>query len=1016
MVLPNDGFIDTAGSGGSETSSGRSSRRLSGMSPEKALREQSRLGSLRKSYCTQWNFPSSLNCSGCTFYLQAIEGKQPTGKARSETHGRSKKYECQKPWQMVADLEARLLASPDSYKYSTQDAWVECVGKWIKANASCNLSRWKTTAPVSASHSTTKRAIAVLQAEDLTASPETESSVTTTTTTTTTEEDGRKVKKLKEDIEVRTLTVKSQGHAFEIEGVPSSYVVVLKNRYERLRNVSEKVKAMEGSLRGTRFTSKVEPITHAILAVGLSSAPSLPLSQAAHLMPMFVGAFLSNHGLLDNTKIESFSKCFPSAAYFRDLMYRFAAENLLELGEKIKGKFVFLSCDKGSKKGVGHFVKVLSWFGNSSVQKQCLDIDGSEGSTEQCADAINASLKKVGVAKLSGQTTDSGGGGVLDGLAAALSTRGLCNPGYLVASCSLHNLQLTIAKPIKETMGEGGLDKRNVLQLLHSVYDLQDSLSHDVWKLIIKEAQEFLMLYAGEDNQYNGNTNGDISFASKWNKVKAFRRFPTVCNDSSVNKTARKFQAPVLTRWWTVGEAAVIVYDSFLLLLKVTQSIINSSSGKPNKIASGLQPLLLEPEIYSDLTLITCYHIAYVVPHFGWMQAETDLSGVPGFQAHNTLARYFLLQQDLSNMKSTIGTSHPTFRPFQDSLLLLGDQVKQRQVRKVSTFIDLAVESLNKHFKKRWMSKELLPAALLSERPLAAIVASAMLQRDPKDTFDPPEHPSPVHKKSFNLKNFQEFVYNGVTVGETYEPMALHAALQLIDGAVDIRDMSSPTIVHTWMYSTYLPLASHTQFVEAGVKEAKIVSQSDRSEPLRSAYAINRSARVHSVSDKPLRDIPPTERVEALVTSAKVHMEIHRGLRQVDVNTYNNRISAITKAIRGDHYKKERVEQLKQVASNKSNINKKENDRQRKSGVDRTLDQLGFISYGNLLKATHHEPLRQELVHRGVCTIEEANAWNFSESKKKLKAHEVKRLENSADKACAMRGFQPLSTAQFRIG
>jgi hypothetical protein len=137
-------------------------------------------------------------------------------------------------------------------------------------------------------------------------------------------------------------------------------------------------------------------------------------------------------------------------------------------------KFVYLSCDKGNKKGVGHFVKILSWLDSSSsrVLKQCLDIDGSEGTTDQCANAIRASLLKVSVTKLSGQTTDSGGGGVLDGLAAALASRTLCVPNYLVASCSLHNLQLTITKPIKDTMGEGGLEKRNIMQLLHSLYDL----------------------------------------------------------------------------------------------------------------------------------------------------------------------------------------------------------------------------------------------------------------------------------------------------------------------------------------------------------------------------------------------------------------------------------------------------------------------------------------------------------------------------------------------------------------
>jgi hypothetical protein len=74
--------------------------------------------------------------------------------------------------------------------------------------------------------------------------------------------------------------------------------------------------------------------------------------------------------------------------------------------------------------------------------------------------------------------------------------------------------------------------------------------------------------------------------------------------------------------------------------------------------------------------------------------------------------------------------------------------------------------------------------------------------------------------------------------------------------------MSKPNFYKSWMYSTYLPLASQTQFVEAGVKEAKIVSQLDRSEQLRSVYAINRSARVHPApGETALREQGAPERV-----------------------------------------------------------------------------------------------------------------------------------------------------------
>ena len=179
--------------------------------------------------------------------------------------------------------------------------------------------------------------------------------------------------------------------------------------------------------------------------------------------------------------------------------------------------------------------------------------------------------------------------------------------------------------------------------------------------------------------------------------------------------------------------------------MKICQSVINSSTGRSNKIASCLQPMLLEPEIYSDLCLLQGYYSHYLKGHFKWMQEATDLSGVPGFQSHNTLPRYFLLQDQLSTMKSTILSDHPAFHHFRSSLQLLSPDSVTTQVNKVNTFMTVATESCHKHF-KRWMSKDLLPAALLSEKPLAKIVARAMLRQHRFEALENREYASTVHK------------------------------------------------------------------------------------------------------------------------------------------------------------------------------------------------------------------------------------------------------------------------------
>jgi hypothetical protein len=72
---------------------------------------------------------------------------------------------------------------------------------------------------------------------------------------------------------------------------------------------------------------------------------------------------------------------------------------------------------------------------------------------------------------------------------------------------------------------------------------------------------------------------------------------------TTMKKRIMKVPAPVLTRWWTVGETASVTWTAYLLLFRLCQQVINSHGTihRSNKIASGLQPLLLEEELFSTI-------------------------------------------------------------------------------------------------------------------------------------------------------------------------------------------------------------------------------------------------------------------------------------------------------------------------------------------------------------------------------------------------------------------------------
>jgi len=104
---------------------------------------------------------------------------------------------------------------------------------------------------------------------------------------------------------------------------------------------------------------------------------------------------------------------------------------------------------------------------------------------------------------LYGQTTDAGGGGVTDSLHATMHKLELCiDPSkYRIATCAIHGLQLQLHNSVCAALGDGGLEKVNAMQLLHSVYDLR--LKAVSWAIemrhgqppIVREAHEAIAQY-----------------------------------------------------------------------------------------------------------------------------------------------------------------------------------------------------------------------------------------------------------------------------------------------------------------------------------------------------------------------------------------------------------------------------------------------------------------------------------------------------------------------------------------
>ena len=322
------------------------------------------------------------------------------------------------------------------------------------------------------------------------------------------------------------------------------------------------------------------------------------------------------------------------------------------------------------------------------------------------------SMKKIGGSKINivfnGCTTDSGGGGTGESLYTYMDELKLCSDeGYLVGYCCLHTLQLTLSNAMAATIGKGGLEERNAMQAIHSFYDLQDAMEFGLWEKYWKKVAEQMNL--------------------KSEKVK-------------------KIAAPILTRWWTVGEAAKSILDNLPILLEIAQKVVNANPGnnKLNKIASGILSLMRKPIIVSDIKLISCFHNVFLNHHFEWLQnGDAGVGGTPGFLGRHMLVRYFLMHSDIKKLTNDRWKeAGEKMEPFLKSLDEEGLNIpvddpadptrknktlgRHIQAKKANMFFKTSLDILTKHYEDAFCNR-LLFLSLYGEQCSSKTVARVLL-------------------------------------------------------------------------------------------------------------------------------------------------------------------------------------------------------------------------------------------------------------------------------------------------
>jgi hypothetical protein len=314
--------------------------------------------------------------------------------------------------------------------------------------------------------------------------------------------------------------------------------------------------------------------------------------------------------------------------------------------------------------------------------------------------------------------------------------------------------------------------------------------------------------------------------------------------------------------------------------------------------------------------------------------------------------------------------------------------------------------SLDKHH-LRWCN-ELLTAALGGEAPLGKVVARVPLNHHLPD--NPLEQNqidvcyfSKNHDRHIDLLDFASFVRTNYTQRETGMDATAKLLAQLVSTGVDIwKEEDAPkndAALRDHFCSVCVPLASNSQFVEAGVKEAKIVSTTGRNEELRSVCAISRSFLFEKL--KPAKNAP--DRVVQILGVVIHQNETHE--KEITQPARTERRKEVTCALAEDHLRKERLEKKQNKISTKGSDDKAHNVTQKLDGMEDTPFIDGKTQHGKLKMGEHMADLVAELEFR-ECAESVLAGW-----KEKLNA--LKKHEQLRDPTGDTRFFFAQSEAPF---
>jgi hypothetical protein len=632
----------------------------------------------------------------------------------------------------------------------------------------------------------------------------------------------------------------------EINGIPNTHTIIRAQQLSILARDQAELRKLKEAVTGGKFNWNEG--ARWFIACGLSQIPRASFYAVEQFIPCIIAALFFQAGIF-SICYEALANSMPSRATIGNIVFDGAAECLaIQRARLAKARAVMLGCDKGQRHGYDHLPKCLSYWDieNDRVGSFCLDNDPTGGTSDATASAVAHSLRtKVGVnvlTELGGQTTDSGGGGTLHSLKAGLQSHGYVSLDlYFVLPCTIHAWQRALQNGMEMVFGLGGLGTRNMLQLVHSCYDLQQCFPGDeldaMWTLTLEKAV--------------GGTEGEASDHDQENP--------------------NRMSAAVLTRWWYVNTAVVHLLENWDSWREMAQKCLNSSKSntKLGKIASSMLSLMCEPKIRADAEFVKAVSLSFFNRHLLWLQGFDEIAKDTGYRCRNMVERYFLMMEDLDKLGDGGWRDNPAFADFRKASEKLpscspenGEAVLEvpavaaeggrREifyiedcVSSADNFFRLFRNTCTKHFDS-WRQEN--PSFMFAgDQDCASALAKWTVSGVLPEKDEVSRTSRATHGTSeINLLKYITFATEKTSQEELSATNLVQEhvdAVELLGAGESLWNSEKESVrgLAAWCKVFIIPLMSCTQRVEAQVREASLVATTGRGPSQRSAIALIRS-------------------------------------------------------------------------------------------------------------------------------------------------------------------------------